>query len=262
MIPLPIDSPFRKFYAESYHINLDDYIILEYYFETDDNPYEVAAHLCQEQSTAQWKRVDVDEDFREIFASKIISIEQNTRIELFADEDNPGAEEKTKQGWWVKIIYPHINFGPRIPNLITAICGEGAFHSPGMKTIKLMDIHFPDVYLAQFEGPRFGITGLRDMLGVYNRPLTVGVIKPNIGLPSEPFAMLGYKAWLGGLDIAKDDELLCDTPVNPAAKRTALLGEYRLKAEKETGQKKIDHYKCNFRYSWIMYMLGWRGSCS
>ena len=237
--PLPSDSPFRKFYIDSYDVNLEDYITLEYYFETDKNPYEVAAHLCQEQSTAQWKRVDVDEDFRPIFASKIISVEQNTRIELFVDEENPGEEENTKKGWWVKIAYPYINFGARIPNLITAFCGEGSFHSFGMKTIKLMDVHFPDSFLDLFEGPRFGVKGVRDMLEVYHRPLNLGVIKPNIGLPSEPFAELGYKAWLGGLDIVKDDELLCDTPINPTEKRMSLLGAYRMRAEKETGKKKI-----------------------
>ena len=238
-IPLPENSPFRKFYVESYNINPEDYITLEYYFETDENPYEIAAHLCQEQSTAQWKRVDVDEDFREQFASKIISVERNPHSELFVDDENPGEEQESLKGWWVKIAYPHHNFGARIPNLMTALCGEGAFHSHGMKPIKLMDVHFPDSFLAQFEGPRFGIEGIRDMLGVHDRPLTLGVIKPNIGLPSEPFAELGYKAWLGGLDIAKDDELLCDTPANPTEKRMTLLGNYRLKAEKETGKKKM-----------------------
>ena len=237
--PLPLDSPFRKFYAESYAIDMDDYIILDYYFETDENPYEVAAHLCQEQSTAQWKRVNVDEDFRGSFASKVISVEQNNHPELFADEENPDEGEKSKKGWQAKIAYPHQNFGARIPNLITAFCGEGAFHSYGIKTIKFMDVHFPDTFLAQFEGPRFGVKGIRDMLEVHHRPITLGVIKPNIGLPSEPFAELGYQAWLGGLDIAKDDELLCDTPVNPTEKRMALMGAYRKKAESETGQKKI-----------------------
>lgn len=239
MSPLPTDSPLRKFYAESYAIDTDDYIILEYYFETAENPFEVAAHLCQEQSTAQWKRVGVDEDFRERYASKIVALEHNTRVEWFADDEHPGEEEKTRKGWWVKIAYPHGNFGPRIPNLITALCGEGSFHSPGMQTIKLMDVHFPDSYLAQFDGPRFGVAGIREMLEIYNRPLLLGVIKPNIGLPTEPFAKLGYEAWLGGLDIAKDDELLCDTPDNPFDKRCARLGELRRKAEIETGRKKI-----------------------
>ena len=239
MIPLALDSPFRKFYAENYNIDLDDYITLEYYFETEQNPYEIAAHLCQEQSTAQWKRVDVDEDFREHFASKIIALEQNTHVEWFKDDEKPGEEERTRQGWWVKIAYPHRNFGARIPNLLTSLCGEGTFHSPGMQTIKLMDVHFPDSFLVQFDGPRFGIDGIRDMLNVYDRPLSLGVIKPNIGLPTEPFAELGYQAWLGGLDIAKDDELLCDTPTNPFEKRCELLGDLRHKAEAETGHKKI-----------------------
>ncbi len=237
--PLPLDSPFRKFYAESYTFDLDDYIILDYYFETDENPFEVAAHLCQEQSTAQWKRVNVDEDFRGSFASKVITVEQNNQPELFADEENPDEGEKSKKGWRVKIAYPHKNFGARIPNLITAFCGEGAFHSHGIKTIKLMDVHFPDAFLTQFKGPRFGVKGIRELLEVHHRPITLGVIKPNIGLRSEPFAELGYQAWLGGLDIAKDDELLCDTPVNPTERRMALMSAFRKKAESETRQKKI-----------------------
>lgn len=238
-IPLAADSPFRKFYAESYDFNPDDYVILEYYFETDANPYETAAHLAQEQSTAQYKRVAVDEDFRPRHAAKVISVEQNTNTELFYDENNPGAEAGVTKGWWAKIAYPHGNFGARIPNLMTAACGEGAFHSPDMNTIKLMDIHFPDDYLAGFSGPRFGLQGIRHMLEVYERPLTLGVIKPNIGLPTAPFAELGYKAWQGGLDIAKDDELLCDVPPNTFADRTAALGKYRLQVEKETGRKKM-----------------------
>jgi ribulose-bisphosphate carboxylase large chain len=108
-----------------------------------------------------------------------------------------------------------------------------------MRTIKLMDIHFPDRYLLHFDGPRFGIAGIRDMLEVYDRPMCLGVIKPNIGLPTEPFANLGFEAWLGGLDIAKDDELLCDTPDNPFEKRCAMLGKLRRKAEAQTGRKKM-----------------------
>ena len=83
----------------------------------------------------------------------------------------------------VKIAHPHGNFGPRLPNLLTAACGEGTFFSPGITVIKLLNIEFPDTFLNHFQGPKFGIKGLRDILGVYDRPLFLGVIKPNIGLP-------------------------------------------------------------------------------
>jgi ribulose-bisphosphate carboxylase large chain len=138
----------------------------------------------------------------------------------------------------VTIAHPHDNFGPRIPNLLSAVAGEGVFFVPGIPLIKLMDLRLPARFLAGFAGPRFGIEGIREQLGVHGRPIFFGVIKPNIGLPPAPFAELGYQAWLGGLDVAKDDEMLADAPWCPLAQRSALLGEARRRAEAETGVTK------------------------
>lgn len=65
------------------------------------------------------------------------------------------------------------------------------------------------------------------------------MIKPNLGLSPEPFAELAYQGWSGGLDIAKDDEMLADVAWSPLRQRAAILGKARLKSEKETGAKKI-----------------------
>ena len=74
---------------------------------------------------------------------------------------------------------------------------------------------------------------------MHDRPLLFGVIKPNVGLPPEPFAELGYQAWLGGLDIAKDDEQLGDVDWSSVEERSRLLGALCKKAEAETGENKI-----------------------
>jgi ribulose-bisphosphate carboxylase large chain len=105
--------------------------------------------------------------------------------------------------------------------------------------VRLLDIEFPESFLADFQGPQFGVQGLRDLLDVQDRPLLFGVIKPNVGLAPEPFAELGYQAWLGGLDIAKDDEQLGDVSWSTVEERSRRLGELRKKAEKITGEKKI-----------------------
>lgn len=214
------------------------YVILDYFFESTMDPEEAAAHLCKEQSTAQWKRVGVDEDLREHYGAKVIELATERIL------DGPtypllGGKDQRSYACRVKIAHPHGNFGPRIPNLLTAACGEGAFFSPGITVLKLFDMEFPEVYLAGFEGPKFGIEGLRDLLGVYGRPIFFGVIKPNVGLTPEPFAELAYQSWLGGLDIAKDDEMLADTDWSPLAGRAKVLGRARIEAEKATGEKKI-----------------------
>jgi ribulose-bisphosphate carboxylase large chain len=226
------------FFSDRSKLAMNDYVVFDYLFESFVDPEEAAAHLCQEQSTAQWKRPGVDEDLRGQFGAKVIDLAVEAVLEkpTMALPATPDTKSYTCR---VKIAHPHGNFGPKLPNLLTAACGEGAFYSPGISLIKLMDIEFPDSYLQHFEGPKFGITGLREMLGVHDRPLFFGVIKPNIGLPPEPFAELARESWLGGLDIAKDDEMLADVQWSPFSERTARVGKARLECEQITGRPNI-----------------------
>lgn len=225
------------FFAEREALDPEAHLELDYTFECVGDPRFAAAHLCSEQSTAQWKRVDVDEDYRPQFAAKVIAFDAAPIAAFsYALPDPPqGAVHRVR----VTIAHPHANFGARLPNLISAVMGEGVFFVPGVPIIRLEDIRFPASYLAEFEGPQFGVGGIRRLLNAYDRPIFLGVIKPNIGLAPEPFAAIGEQAWLGGLDIAKDDEMLGDTTWSPLAERARLLGAARLRAERATGVPKM-----------------------
>jgi ribulose-bisphosphate carboxylase large chain len=234
-----LDSDCAGFFADPQTLDQDAYIHLDYYLECSGDPRLAAAHFCAEQSTAQWQRVGYSEDLRARFAARVIAL---TVLDSERSEFSYGI--KNVQGGRISachltIAHPHNNFGARLPNLLSAVCGEGTFFSPGAPVIKLLDIRFPATYLAAFSGPQFGVEGLRDLLQVYHRPIFFGVIKPNIGLPPDAFSQLGYESWLGGLDIAKDDEMLADTEWCPLRERSALLGAARRQAEQETGVRKI-----------------------
>ncbi len=231
-----MNSDRKAFFADPGTLDMGEYVVLDYFFESSVPPEEAAAHLCQEQSTAQWKRVDVDEDMRPLHAARVIDLVLERTPERPCLPFQIESWDKL-YACRVKIAYPIRNIGASIPTLLTAALGEGAFFSPGIHAIKLHDITFPDGYLEQFEGPKFGIEGLRDWTGVHDRPLFLGVIKPNIGLAPEPFRDLAYQSWLGGLDIAKDDELIFDTQWSPFEKRTRLLGAARMEAEQKTGKQ-------------------------
>lgn len=228
----------QGFFADRSDLDPADYVIFDYYFESTIDPEDAAASLCQEQSTAQWKRVGIDEDLRDRFGAKVIELSVERELDA---PSYPLLTKSTRRCWGcrAKIAHPHGNFGPKLPAMLAAACGEGTFFSKGISVIKLFDIEFPDSFLENFEGPKFGIEGLRDILQVYDRPLFFGVIKPNLGLSPEPFAELAYKAWLGGLDIAKDDEMLTDVDWSSLKQRAALVGQARIKSEVETGEKKI-----------------------
>ena len=236
----------NAFHVKRETLDPEKYLVLHYYLETLVEPREGSAHLCQEMSTAQWSRVGMDEDFRPEFGAKVVDLEI---LDAHAHPTSPfladlmGKSYDHVYRFNATIYYPFGNFGTKIPNLLTAVCGEGVFHAPDVCAVRLLDIEFPESFLADFQGPQFGVEGLREMLGVYDRPLTLGVIKPNVGLPPEPFAELGYQAWLGGLDIAKDDEQLGDVAWSSVDERSRRLGALCRKAEQETGEKKA--YLCN-----------------
>ena len=70
------------FYADRDDLDMEKYLVFDYYFESTTDPHETAAHLCQEQSTAQWKRVDVDEDLRVEFGAKVIDLQVERVLEV------------------------------------------------------------------------------------------------------------------------------------------------------------------------------------
>ena len=237
MIAMISTNDINGFFADD-STDLSESIIETYWFETSINPDFAAAALCSEQSTAQWKRPCVDEDLRRTCGAKVIG------LEIIEVSDKPVFESPFNKGnrftrCRVTIAHPYINFGTKIPNLLTAACGEGAFHSPGITAIKLLDIGFPKKYLNAFQGPQFGTRGIQDLLKVRDRPLFMGVVKPNIGLAPKNFSEIAYQSWIGGLDIAKDDEMQSDTEISPIAERLCLMNAKRMEAEDLTGEKKI-----------------------
>lgn len=217
-----------EFFAKTDSLNLDDYVLFDYLFETDADPKLVAAQMCSEQSTAQWKRVELDEDLRGKFGAKVLSLEI-----ISENKHSPRFQCK------LRIAHPHINFGPRIPNILSALAGEGAFYCPGIRTVRIVDIHFPKSFLKNFQGPQFGLKGLREILQIENRPFFLGVVKPNIGLNPKDFSQLAFESWMGGLDIAKDDEMLADTNYSPLSERARLCSIEKQKVEKTTNTPKM-----------------------
>ncbi len=77
-----MDKEVREgFFANRSSLDMEMYLVFDYIFESFVDPEEAAAHLCQEQSTAQWKRVDVDEDLRPRFGAKCIDLKVERVLE-------------------------------------------------------------------------------------------------------------------------------------------------------------------------------------
>ena len=75
------------------------------------------------------------------------------------------------------------------------------------QNVRLLDIKLPNLLLNYFDGPLFGVDGVRKQLGIHKRPLLATALKPR-GQTDDYFADLAYQFACGGGDIIKDDQNL------------------------------------------------------
>ena len=177
----------------------DDYIIATYQVRAKTSSIEkMALAIADEQTTGTWIKVGSDSiDKKKKFGAKVAAIYEVPDTGADYVEDLPPM-------YIVQIAYPIANMGTSIPMMLTTVFGN--ISASGM--IKFIDCAFPKKYIEKFQGPKFGVNGLREILGVKDRPLLNAMIKPNLGWTPDEGAEIFYNAAKGGVDIIKDDELL------------------------------------------------------
>ncbi len=139
----------------------------------------------------------------------------------------------------IKVAYPDELFEwGNMPGILSSIAGN-IFGMKAIRHLRLQDIHFPKSIIQSYRGPEGGIVGIRKLTRTKGRPLVGTIVKPKVGLTAEQHARVAYEAWMGGLDIVKDDENLVSLRFNNFDQRMKLTLKMRDKAEQETGEKKI-----------------------
>lgn len=135
----------------------------------------------------------------------------------------------------LKIAYPAANFTPDLPAILTTAFGKLSLDGE----VKLIDLEFSDKLAAAFPGPSFGIDGIRNQLGVFERPLLMSIFKGVIGRDLTYFKEQLKQQALGGVDLVKDDEILFDNPLTPFEDRITAAKEVLSETEQQTGHKTL-----------------------
>ncbi len=182
-------------------IDRGQYVTCTYYAEgqTDDLLLR-AGSIAIEQTTGTWIPVPRETpEVRRRSVGRVIAVHEIPAYEFELPEEK-------ERRFVFQVAYPFANIGAQIPELLTTVMGNISMSGK----IKLLDIEFPEVFTSGFQGPKFGIDGLRKLLDVPKRPLLLGMIKPCTGLSPQDLGELVYELGMGGIDIVKDDELLGD----------------------------------------------------
>ena len=139
----------------------------------------------------------------------------------------------------IKIAYTKELFeANNLPQILSAIAGN-IYGMKVLKSLRLLDISFPKDIVNTYKGPKYGIEGIRKLTKVKDRPLLGTIVKPKVGLNEVEHAKICGDAWIGGLDIVKDDENLTSMTFNKFEKRIMETLKTRDKVENETGERKF-----------------------
>ncbi|HER54410.1 MAG TPA: type III ribulose-bisphosphate carboxylase [Candidatus Bathyarchaeota archaeon] len=192
--------------------------ICSFYVEPDGiSLKEAAGGVAAESSVGTWTELTTIKPYVEKLSAKVFSIDGNN----------------------IKIAYPVELFEQsNMPNILSSVAGN-VFGLRALKNLRLNDIQLPKELVQSFKGPKYGINGIRKLMGVKDRPLVGTIIKPKLGLKTDDHAKVAFDAWLGGCDVVKDDENLSSQRFNPFDDRVIKTLEMRDRAEKETGEKKV-----------------------
>ena len=127
------------------------------------------------------------------------------------------------------IRFPEANVENDIPTLLTMIFGKYSMAG----ATKVMAVRLPENYGRR---PKLGITGIRERLGVFDRPLIMAIFKPALGLFADDHAAILKEVASAGLDIIKDDEIMGDLEVAPTLKRLEACRKVLDEVKQQTGR--------------------------
>jgi ribulose-bisphosphate carboxylase large chain len=217
-------------------------LTVTFYFETSKavgTPEDVLTRMCYEQTTTGYDTL-VGRAAAPRLAPYQASVQRIRLLPCTSEIDCGYAEVDFP---WASMSHT----GNGLEDALTFVMGESS-HVKGMLKLRMFDMTLPADMMKTLPGPRHGVPGVRKRLGVNNRPLLMGPMRPEVGLSPKEYAQITYEALVAGSDIVKDDELLVDPPYCPIQERATLCARAAREAEQKTGEKKmwVLHLGCDF----------------
>jgi ribulose-bisphosphate carboxylase large chain len=139
-----------------------------------------------------------------------------------------------KSNHLITISYNPDIAGGELTQLLNVLWGNASLF-PG---VKIVDLKLPDSILNNFKGPRFGISGLRNIFKADTRPLIATALKP-MGSDAKTLAEMARTLALAGFDLIKDDHSLANQPWATWKERVKLISAAIQEANEITGGNSV-----------------------
>jgi len=211
------------FTASPESIDPDNYIIAKYYVESPLGLRSSGIAIATEESIGTWTEISTTNEW--------VKTKLPARVFKTEGEGDAGI---------VHVAFPMDLFdieASGIANILSMIAGN-LFGLSAIRNVRLMDVEFPKSVVRYYPGPRFGIDGVRKLVGTDKspRPHLGTIVKPKVGLNPVQTANVSYEAAMGGVDFIKDDETLVNQKFCPLEERVSKVMSALDKAKSETGR--------------------------
>lgn len=232
-----------KYLALEEELDYEGFVVCTYRVETSLSLEDAANRLAAEESTGTW--TDVTTETEQIFSRYGAKVTEISKLD---------SEKGTNKGM-ITIAYPIDDFSIEvggIPQILSIVAGN-LFGLESLTNVRLEDVRFPKAITQGFKGPKFGIDGVREILGhPKGRPLIGTIVKPKIGLNPKDFANYIYEGGMGGLTNSKDDETLVNQKFCPLEDRVSEVADAVDRVRQETGKNMLHAINISTRVDQIV----------
>ena len=194
----------------------EKYFIAKYFLSSKTTLYDAAWNLAIGQSVgnpnvrSEWETDKLFEDHSCL---------------ILADEK----ELRSKKEGFVEIAFPLINIDldtDGVSHLLCMLMG-GQLDIDIVEKCQLKKLTFPQKTISKyFKGPKFGIKGIRDFVGVPEKPLVGSIIKPKTGISPRILLEMTRQLVEGGVNFIKEDEILSSPSFCRLEDRVPVISEY------------------------------------
>jgi ribulose 1,5-bisphosphate carboxylase large subunit-like protein len=195
--------------------DITSYLVATYYLKSKTSVKDAAWNLAIGQSVGNpnvRNRWESDELF-----------DNHSAIVLHDEQELLNIKEGN-----VRIAFPDINVdfeGDGVSQLLCILMG-GQMDIDNIESCRLLDIELSEESKKYFLGPKYGITGIRKFLNVYDKPLFGAIVKPKTGITPATLLEMVKELVEGGANFIKEDEILSNPSFCKIEDRVPLIMNY------------------------------------
>jgi ribulose-bisphosphate carboxylase large chain len=224
----------------------EDYLFVRYRIEAHVPAAAAALGMAREQSAATLRVPHATLHDLARHTARVVDLHAQGRAladlqpryrlvtPVYADEDSGTGDCEVAE---VVIAFPHATFAGSVLRLLNHVYGELP-RLGFIGAVRMLDIEFPHAALTRFGGPGKGVAGVRERLGVAQRPLFCRSTRPAVGKSLDEMLAIARAVLSGGFDLVKDDELTQDLPGIAAEIRCAAFQQLMQEVQASSGERK------------------------